>query len=110
MSPKQPALILFAVAPNVLTLFESFMTHLRPRHSRALTTEISPPSDSLLAFIPAFARPLIDTSHVNGLSYKYWPLSLPVMANLYWLGRTLFLDHIDISASYLFNKKIVLDR
>jgi pre-mRNA-processing factor 8 len=51
------------------------------------------------------ARPLIDTPHVNGPSYKYWSLSLPVMANLYRLGRTLLSDHTDINASYLFDKK-----
>ena len=50
------------------------------------------------------ARPLIDTSHVNGPSYKYWSLPLPVMANLYRLGRTLLSDHTDINASYLFDK------
>ena len=49
------------------------------------------------------ARPLVDTSHVNGPSYKYLSLSLPVMANLYRLGRTLLSDHTDISASHLFD-------
>ena len=48
---------------------------------------------------------LIDTSHVNGQSYRYWNLTLPVMANLYRLGRILFSDHTDSNASYLFNKK-----
>jgi hypothetical protein len=83
------------------TIFSNhFMTHLGPRHFRALTTETSLPSDSLLAFIPTFARP----SPNNGPSYKYWPLSLLVMANLYWLGRALFSDHTDISASYASTK------
>jgi pre-mRNA-processing factor 8 len=50
------------------------------------------------------ARPLIDTPHVNGPSYNYWSLPLPVMANLYRLGRTLLSDHTDINASYLFDK------
>jgi pre-mRNA-processing factor 8 len=50
------------------------------------------------------ARPLLDTPHVNGPSYKYWSLPLPVMANLYRLGRTLLSDHTDINASYLFDK------
>ena len=52
------------------------------------------------------ARPLIDTAHVNGPSYKYWSLSLPVMANLYRLGRTLLSDHTDINASHLFDKNL----
>ena len=46
---------------------------------------------------------LVDTSHVNGPSYKYRSLSLPVMANLYRLGRTLLSDHTDINASHLFD-------
>ena len=50
-------------------------------------------------------RPLIDTPHVNGPSYRYWSLPLPVMANLYRLGRTLLSDHTDTNASYLFDKK-----
>ncbi len=33
------------------------------------------------------------------------PLSLPAMANLYRLGRTLLSDHTDSNASYLFDKK-----
>ena len=49
-------------------------------------------------------KPLVDTPSVNGPSYRYWSLSLPVMANLYRLGRTLLSDHTDINASYLFDK------
>jgi pre-mRNA-processing factor 8 len=47
------------------------------------------------------ARPLIDTPHINGPSYKYWSLSLPPLP----VGRTLLSDHMDINASYLFDKK-----
>ena len=49
-------------------------------------------------------KPLIDTPSVNGPSYKFWNLSLPVMANLYHLGRTLLSDQPDPNASYLFDK------
>ena len=49
-------------------------------------------------------KPLVDTPSVNGPSYRYWSLSLPVMASLYRLGRTLLSDHTDINASYLFDK------
>ena len=38
------------------------------------------------------SKPLIDTPSVNGPSYKFWNLSLPVMANLYRFGRTLLSD------------------
>jgi len=50
-------------------------------------------------------KPLIDTPAVNGPSYRYWSLTLPVMANLYHLGCTLLSDRPDNNASYLFNKK-----
>ena len=50
-------------------------------------------------------KPLIDTPAVNGPSYRYWSLTLPVMANLYRLGRTLLSDRPDNNASYLFDKK-----
>lgn len=51
-------------------------------------------------------KPLIDDSKVvAGSSYKYWSLTLPAMANLYRLGRTLLSDHTDENAFYLFNKK-----
>ena len=49
-------------------------------------------------------KPLINTPSVNGSSYKYWSLSLPVMANLYRLGRTLLSNQPDSNASYLFDK------
>ena len=50
-------------------------------------------------------KPLIDTPAVNGPSYRYWSLTLPVMANLYRLGRTLLSDRPDNNASYLFDTK-----
>ncbi|KAF8130085.1 hypothetical protein K438DRAFT_1999464 [Mycena galopus ATCC 62051] len=49
-------------------------------------------------------KPLIDTPSVNGSSYKYWSLSLPIMANLYRMGRTLLSDQPDKNTSYLFDK------
>jgi pre-mRNA-processing factor 8 len=49
-------------------------------------------------------KPLIDTPAVNGPSYKYWSLSLPVMATLYRLGRTLLSDQPDSNSTYLFDK------
>lgn len=50
-------------------------------------------------------KPLVDTSHVNGPSYRYWNLDLPIMANLYRLGRSLLSDHTDLNSTYLFDKK-----
>ncbi|KAI5992659.1 hypothetical protein EDD15DRAFT_2196870 [Pisolithus albus] len=50
-------------------------------------------------------KPLVDTPAVNGPSYHYWSLTLPMMANLYRFGRALLLDQPDNNASYLFDKK-----
>jgi pre-mRNA-processing factor 8 len=49
-------------------------------------------------------KPLIDTPAVNGSSYRYWSLSLPVTASLYRLGCTLLSDQPDNNSSYLFDK------
>ncbi|WRT66224.1 pre-mRNA-processing-splicing factor 8 [Kwoniella shivajii] len=50
-------------------------------------------------------KPLLDTPHVNGSSYKYFQLSLPQLANLYRIGRQLLSDYSDNNAFYLFDKK-----
>ncbi|WVN88199.1 pre-mRNA-processing-splicing factor 8 [Cryptococcus depauperatus CBS 7841] len=50
-------------------------------------------------------KPLIDSSQVNGSSYKYFQLTLPQMANLYRIGRQLLSDYSDKNAFYLFDKK-----
>ena len=50
-------------------------------------------------------KPLVDTPHVNGSSYKYFQLDLPQMANLYRIGRQLLSDYSDQNAFYLFDKK-----
>ncbi|UNI16325.1 pre-mRNA-splicing factor 8 [Purpureocillium takamizusanense] len=50
-------------------------------------------------------RPLLDTSHVNGPSYKRWNLSLPQMAALFRLSRPLVSDVVDKNYFYLFDLK-----
>jgi hypothetical protein len=50
-------------------------------------------------------RPLVDTPSGSGEAYKFWSLDLPVMVNLYRIGRTLLSDHTDSHASYLLDKK-----
>lgn len=47
-------------------------------------------------------RPLIDTPHVNGSSYKKWNLSLPQMATLYRLSHQLLSDVVDKNYFYMF--------
>ncbi|KAI2637523.1 pre-mRNA processing splicing factor 8 [Xylaria nigripes] len=53
-------------------------------------------------------RPLSDTEHVNGPSYKTWNLSLQQMAALHRLSRPLLSDKIDQNYFYLFDLKSLL--
>ncbi|KAI1743583.1 pre-mRNA processing splicing factor 8 [Xylaria scruposa] len=53
-------------------------------------------------------RPLADTEHVNGPSYKSWNLSLEQMATLHRLSRPLLSDKIDQNYFYLFDLKSLL--
>ncbi|KAI3337009.1 pre-mRNA processing splicing factor 8 [Xylariaceae sp. AK1471] len=53
-------------------------------------------------------RPLLDTEHVNGPSYKTWNLSLQQMATLHRLSRPLLSDKVDQNYFYLFDLKSLL--
>lgn len=53
-------------------------------------------------------RPLLDTSHVNGSSYKSWNLTLHQMATLFRLSRPLISDVVDSNYFYLFDLKSLL--
>ncbi|KAK3692020.1 NUC071 domain-containing protein [Podospora appendiculata] len=53
-------------------------------------------------------QPLLDTSHVNGPSYKTWNLTLQQMANLYRLSRPLVSEVVDENYFYLFELKSFL--
>ncbi|KAF4950155.1 hypothetical protein FGADI_8373 [Fusarium gaditjirri] len=53
-------------------------------------------------------RPLLDTPHVNGPSYKTWNLTLPQMATLFRLSRPLVSDVVDKNYFYLFDLKSLL--
>ncbi|PNY29575.1 Pre-mRNA-processing-splicing factor 8 [Tolypocladium capitatum] len=50
-------------------------------------------------------RPLLDTPHVNGPSYKAWNLTLPQMAALFRLSRPLVSDVVDKNYFHLFDLK-----
>ena len=50
-------------------------------------------------------KPLIDSSQMNGSSYRVFQLTLPQMANLYRIGRQLLSDYSDDNAFYLFDRK-----
>ncbi|KAI8634697.1 pre-mRNA processing splicing factor 8 [Xylariaceae sp. FL1651] len=53
-------------------------------------------------------RPLSDTEHVNGPSYKTWNLTLQQMATLHRLSRPLLSDKTDKNYFYLFDLKSLL--
>ncbi|KAL2106170.1 hypothetical protein VUR80DRAFT_3888 [Thermomyces stellatus] len=53
-------------------------------------------------------RPLIDTPHVNGPSYKTWNLSLEQMAALFRLSEPLLSEVVDKNYFYLFELKSFL--
>ncbi|KAE9372279.1 PROCN-domain-containing protein [Stipitochalara longipes BDJ] len=47
-------------------------------------------------------RPLLDTTHVNGPSYKEWNMTLPQMATLYRLSHQLLSDLVDKNYFHMF--------
>jgi pre-mRNA-processing factor 8 len=49
-------------------------------------------------------RPLLDTEHVNGPSYKTWNLTLPQMATLYRLSHQLLSDVVDKNYFHMFDR------
>ncbi|KFY76641.1 pre-mRNA-processing-splicing factor 8 [Pseudogymnoascus sp. 05NY08] len=53
-------------------------------------------------------RPLLDTPHVNGPSYKEWNLTLPQMATLYRLSHQLLSDLVDKNYFHMFELKSFL--
>lgn len=50
-------------------------------------------------------KPLIDTKHVNGSSYRTWWLSIDQLINLYRFGSNLVTDLVDENYFYLFDLK-----
>ncbi|KAL6236572.1 hypothetical protein BDW75DRAFT_109001 [Aspergillus navahoensis] len=48
-------------------------------------------------------RPLLDTPHVNGPSYRKWNLNLPQMATLYRLSHQLLSDVVDQNYFHMFD-------
>jgi pre-mRNA-processing factor 8 len=50
-------------------------------------------------------RPLLDTPHVNGPSYKKWNLTLPQMATLYRLSHQLLSDVVDKNYFHMFDRE-----
>ena len=50
-------------------------------------------------------RPLLESSHVSGPSYKDWNLTLPQMATLYRLSHQLLSDVVDKNYFHMFDKE-----
>lgn len=50
-------------------------------------------------------KPLVNTRHVNGSTYRKWNLTLPQMATLYRLANQLLTDLVDDNYFYLFDPK-----
>lgn len=50
-------------------------------------------------------RPLLDTPHVNGPSYKSWNLTLPQMATLHRLSHQLLSDVVDENYFHMFDRE-----
>ncbi|KAI9009393.1 pre-mRNA-processing-splicing factor 8 [Phycomyces nitens] len=48
-------------------------------------------------------KPLLDTKHVNGSTYRKWRLDLPIMSTLYRLAHQLLSDMNDKNYFYLFD-------
>ncbi|KPV75640.1 uncharacterized protein RHOBADRAFT_52685 [Rhodotorula graminis WP1] len=71
----------------------------------AIQLELDEDEDAPIAEWFYDSKPLVDTPHVNGSSYKLWNLDLPQMANLYRFGRTLLSDFNDSNYFYLFEPK-----
>lgn len=51
------------------------------------------------------SKPLVDTRHVNGTTYRRWNLAMPQLATLYRLANQLLTDLVDDNYFYLFDLK-----
>ncbi|KPI37562.1 Pre-mRNA-processing-splicing factor 8 [Cyphellophora attinorum] len=67
--------------------------------------ELEPDEDSAVIEWFYEHRPLIDSSHVNGPSYRKWNLSLPQMATLYRLSHQLLSDVVDKNYFHMFDRE-----
>lgn len=69
----------------------------------AIQMELDPQDDAAVADWFYDSKPLADSKHVNGPSYKMWRLPVSVMANLHRLGHQLLSDITDRNYYYLFD-------
>ncbi|XP_076032187.1 pre-mRNA processing factor 8 [Oratosquilla oratoria] len=71
----------------------------------AIQIELDPEEDGEVMEWFYEHKPLLDTKHVNGPTYRKWKLSLPQMATLYRLANQLLTDVSDNNYFYLFDLK-----
>jgi len=75
--------------------------------SEAIQLELDSDEGTSIVYWFYDPKPLIDTPAVNGPSYRYWSLTLPVMANLY--HRALCsLTGLTIIPATFFDNKVIL--
>ena len=71
----------------------------------AIRLELDPEEDVAIASWFYEHKPLLDTKHVNGSTYRKWFLELPQIATLYRLADQLLTDLVDDNYFYLFDQK-----
>lgn len=71
----------------------------------AIQMELDPDDDEAVCDWFYDARPLEHTACVNGPSYKWWSLTVPIMSTLYRLAGQLVSDLLDPNYFHLFDKK-----
>ena len=71
----------------------------------AIRIELDPTEDRTVADWFYDNKPLVDSPHVNGTTYRRWWLDIPKMATLYRLANQLLSDLVDDNYFYLFDLK-----
>jgi len=77
--------------------------------SEAIQLELDSDEGTSIVYWFYDPKPLIDTPAVNGPSYRYWSLTLPVMANLYHRALCSLTGPTIIPATF-FDNKVILHR
>ncbi|KAJ8312022.1 LOW QUALITY PROTEIN: hypothetical protein KUTeg_009395 [Tegillarca granosa] len=71
----------------------------------AIQMDLDPDEDKPVAGWFYDHKPLSDSKHVNGTTYRRWNLTLPILSVLYRLGNQLLTDLVDDNYFYLFDLK-----
>ena len=71
----------------------------------AIQIDLDPEEDKAIHDWFYDSRPLVDSPHMNGETYRTWNLALPQVANLYRMANQLLTDIVDDNYFYLFDLK-----